>query len=236
MIDDLLGWLGERIAQRPPGSRPLVTLSYAQSLDGCLTLHAGSPSPISGPESLDVTHHLRAAHDAILVGVGTVLADDPSLRVRRVEGRSPRPIVLDSHLRTPPGARLLTLGREPWIAALESADPARRAALEAAGAEVLSLPGGDDGRVSLPALLEALAARGITSIMVEGGAEVITSFLRAGLADLAVLTVAPVLAGGYHAVGELGVEQWARLPHLRGMQNGQAGEDLILWGELSRGG
>lgn len=236
MIDDLLGWLGERIAQRPPGSRPLVTLSYAQSLDGCLTLHAGSPSPISGPESLDMTHHLRAAHDAILVGIGTVLADDPSLRVYRVEGRSPRPIVLDSHLRTPPGARLLTLGRGPWLAARTGTSSGRRAALEAAGAEVLALPAGDDGRVSLPALLDTLAARGVASIMVEGGAGVITSFLRADLADLAVLTVAPVLAGGYHAVGELGVEHWERLPRLRGMRTMQAGEDLILWGELSRGG
>src|SRR5690606_40472069 len=108
--------------------------------------------------------------------------------------------------------------------------------LEAAGAEVLALPAGDDGRVSLPALLDTLAARGVASIMVEGGTGVITSFLRADLADLAVLTVAPVLAGGYHAVGGLGVEHWERLPRLRDMRTMQAGEDLILWGELSRGG
>ncbi len=211
--------------------RPLVTLSYAQSLDGCLTIRAGQPSPVSGPQSRVVTHRLRAAHDAILVGIGTVLADDPNLTVRLVEGDDPQPVIVDSRLRFPLGARLLSAGRQPWVATVDPADPARRAALESRGVRVLTLPP-REGKVSLPALLDELGRMGITSLMVEGGAQVITGFLRERLADQLVLTVAPVLAGGLHAVGDLGVPAWEGLPHLCDAGYEQAGRDLVVWGTL----
>ena len=81
--------------------RPFVTLSYAQSLDGCIAAKRGQPLALSGPQSLTLTHQLRSAHDAIMVGIGTLLADNPRLTVRLVEGRDPQPVVLDSRLRFP---------------------------------------------------------------------------------------------------------------------------------------
>lgn len=213
--------------------RPFVTLTYAQTLDGSLTLRAGQASPISGPESKLMTHQLRAAHDAILIGVGTLLGDDPRLTARRAGGPHPRPVVLDSTLRTPQDARLLNGPRQPLIATTSRADAARASALETCGAGILRIDAGDDDRVPLAALLDTLGGLGIHSIMVEGGAGVITSFLRARLADYFVLTVAPVLAGGYRAVGSLGVDAWPDLPRIEGMAVERFGADLVVWGALA---
>src|SRR5262245_20564673 len=112
--------------------RPFVTLAYAQSLDGSITIARGQRYALSGPDALRLTHTLRARHDAILVGVGTVLADDPELRVRLVDGPSPQPVVVDSRLRTPATAKLLAQAatRPMWIA---TAAPAVGAAPDAAG-------------------------------------------------------------------------------------------------------
>jgi GTP cyclohydrolase II len=225
----------EAVAARAAGhrartGRPFVTLSYAQTLDGSLTLRAGQASPISGPESKLMTHRLRAAHDAILIGIGTLLADDPRLTARRAGGPHPQPIVLDSTLRFPRDARLLNGPRHPLIATTGHADAARASALEACGARILRIDAGEDDRIHLAALLDTLGELGINNIMVEGGAEVITSFLRERLADYLVLTIAPVLAGGYRAVGPLGVPAWDRLPRVGGMRAEWAGPDLIVWG------
>ncbi len=180
--------------------RPSVTLSYAQSLDGSLAAAPGQPLALSGPEATMFTHQLRAAHDAILVGIGTVLADNPRLTVRLVPGPDPEPIVLDSRLRFPLDANLLHPPRAPWIATTDRADPERQTALAAAGARVLRFPAAADGRVPLPALLEALADAGVKRLMVEGGSAVITSFLSARLVDRIALTLAPRLIGGVRAV------------------------------------
>ncbi|HEX9595492.1 MAG TPA: RibD family protein, partial [Anaerolineales bacterium] len=94
-------WLAASLNQAGDLDRPTVTLSYAQSLDGSIALHRGEPLTLSGPESMAMTHRLRAAHDAILVGIGTVISDDPQLNVRLVEGRNPQVVVLDSRLRLP---------------------------------------------------------------------------------------------------------------------------------------
>lgn len=194
-------WLEKAAAARRPTSRPLVSLCYAQSLDGSIALQRGQPTRLSGPESSDLTHRLRAQHDAILIGVGTVLSDDPLLTARLPGAVSPQPIVLDTHLRTPPPARVLRENpRSAWIACAESAAPGRRAGLERAGARLLNLPTGADGRIRIPSLLESLADSGIQRIMVEGGASVITAFLAAGLVDALVLTVAPILLGGLNAL------------------------------------
>ena len=109
--------------KRLPGAagRPVVTLSYAQSLDGSIAARRGFPLQISGTESAQLTHQLRAVHDAILVGIGTVLADDPHLTVRHAQGKDPQPVVLDSQLRFPLGAKLLR-ERSPWIATTSRAD------------------------------------------------------------------------------------------------------------------
>jgi 3,4-dihydroxy 2-butanone 4-phosphate synthase/GTP cyclohydrolase II len=183
--------------------RPLVTLAYAQSLDGSIAAVPGQPLALSGPQALRYTHQLRAAHDAILVGIGTVLADNPRLNVRHASGPEPQPVVLDSRLRFPLDANLLSHPRRPWIAATDRADPARQAALEAAGARLLRLPADECGRVGLPALLDALADFGIKTLMVEGGSSVITAFLAARLVNRLSLTLAPRLVGGLRAVSAL---------------------------------
>ena len=108
----------QRVRDRArPDGRPFVTLAYAQSVDGSIARERGERYTLSGPDSLRLTHMLRSCHDAILVGVGTVLADDPELGVRMIEGRAPQPVVVDSQLRTPLSSRLLgRAGRRPWIA------------------------------------------------------------------------------------------------------------------------
>lgn len=214
-------------------ARPFVTLSYAQSVDGSITAQPGQPTAISGSQSLILTHQLRRDHDAILVGIGTVLADDPRLTVRLVDGRNPQPIILDSRLRFPLAARLLQNDQPPWIATTHQADPARIAALEQAGATILKLPAGADGRIHLPSLLQTLAEKGIRRLMVEGGAAVITSFLAERLVDRVVLTLAPKLVGGLHAVN--GLAQQANghgLPRLHNPSYQWHGEDVVLFSDV----
>src|SRR5690554_3285763 len=145
----IASWLAEAEAHRRKYGRPLVTLSYAQSLDGSISTRRGEPLAISGPASLALTHRLRAAHQALLVGIGTVLADNPRLNVRLAEGESPRPVILDSHLRCPLEARLFQSGRQaPILAAAPPVSPAQRSRLQAAGAEIWEIPRDSSGRLS----------------------------------------------------------------------------------------
>ncbi len=181
--------------------RPFVTVAFAQSIDGSLAAEPGKSLPLSGPASSAYTHRLRAAHDAILVGIGTMLADNPRLTVRLAEGRHPQPVIVDSRLRFPDGAALLAHPtHRVWIATTAAASTDRLQALCESGAEVLSLPSDPAGRVSLPHLLDELGARGIQRLMVEGGAAIITAFLGQGLADRLSVTIAPRLVGGVRAL------------------------------------
>jgi len=213
--------------------RPFVTLSYAQSLDGCVAAHPGKPLTISAPQSLTMTHALRAAHRGILVGIGTALADDPSLTVRLVQGENPQPIAVDSHLRLPTSAKLLQTPRPAWIATTDAAPQDRQLALEAAGARIVRLPTAADGRVDLTALILRLGEMGIASLMVEGGPSILTSFLAARLADYAVVTIAPIFVGGIHAVNGLLHAPPAELPRIHMPQTIHIGPDITLWGALA---
>jgi len=211
--------------------RPLVTLSWAQSLDGSLAARRGVALRLSGSQSMQLTHRLRAAHDAILVGIGTLLSDNPRLSVRLVEGRDPQAVVLDSRLRFPPEAALLGGARPPWIAAIPGADPEKQVELKRGGARLLVLPPDEEGRVSLPALLDCLGELGMRSLMVEGGASVIASFLAQGLADRLLVTIAPVIIGGLHIeVGRLDVGRIVNPAYLTDVGFEQLGEDLVIWG------
>lgn len=213
----------------PRNGRPFITLSYAQSLDGSITHHRGQSMALSGPQSLALCHQLRAQHDAILVGINTILADDPQLTVRLAAGKNPQPIVLDSCLRFPLAAKISKHpDRVPWIAATPQADPARRQELEAAGLTVLTLPVDGRNRVNLPALLAQLTDLGVRSVMVEGGARVITSFLDLHLVDRVVVTIAPVLVGGLHAVESVVWHNSRLSPHLRHPQYHTYGQDIVL--------
>lgn len=216
-------------------SRPHITLTYAQSLDGSIAAYnSNTQTHISGKQSLAMTHQLRADHQAILVGIGTVLADDPSLTVRFAEGSNPQPVILDSQLRFPLDAKLLKNGAlRPWIATTETADPKRQAALEEAGARVIWLPADSQGQVDLSALMQTLNHVGIENMMVEGGASVITSFLKAQLVDQLVLTIAPMMLGGLKAVGRLAQNGTAvPFPHLHAPRYEKMGDDLVLLGDV----
>jgi len=218
---------------------PFVTLAYAQSLDGSIASDAGTPLPISSEHALRFTHRLRALHDGILVGIGTVLADDPRLNVRRQEGAHPIPIVLDSSLRFPLDARLLACeGPAPLIFTGPDADERRKEALEARGATVVELPCGPEGGVCVETLLNALGRRGITSLMVEGGAEILTTFLQRQMVQRVIVTVAPMFVGGTPALKSLGPTGRGSdgpsrdiYPRLKNLQQRWYGEDLVLEGD-----
>ncbi len=215
---------------------PFVTLTYAQSLDGSLAARPGHSLALSGPAALALTHRLRAAHDAILVGIGTVLADDPRLTVRLAPGPHPQPLVLDTHLRCPADAALFHHpSRRPWLLCGLDASPARAAALAAAGAQVIRLPLNMDGHVDLGTALARLGELGIGTVMVEGGAQVISACLAEGLAHFVILTLAPVFVGGLRSVAGPLADDPFLLPRLCPVGHEQLGDDLILWGQLVKG-
>lgn len=216
---------GQAGAKRP---RPHVTLSYAQSWDGSITTAPGETMALSSDASMELTHQLRSLHNGILVGIGTVLADDPRLTVRKWSGKDPQPIVLDSQLRMPPSCHLCQSSEHPcWVLTTPEA------ATERHDCDLMVVPSDEEGHVHLPAALQALHERGIRSVMVEGGASVITAFLRSGLADAVVLTVAPVFVGGYNAVGRQSDARRTAFPHITALHSQQLGNELIVWGSLA---
>lgn len=219
--------------ERPPGRRLATTLTYAQSLDGSIAAHAGEALQLSNPYSLAMTHRLRACHDAVMVGINTVLADDPRLTVRLAPGANPQPVVLDGDLRFPVQARLLREpGRLPPILFTSlRACPRAEERLRSAGARVVRVPTLRSGLLDLAAVLARLESMGIGSLMVEGGARVITSFLQGRFADLAVLTISPQFVGGLRGVKR--TRQWAnRPPRLAEVVYESYGADLVVFGSL----
>jgi riboflavin-specific deaminase-like protein len=222
-------WLTQNKNAFRSSERPFVTLSYAQSLDGSIALRCDEPLALSGEESLRLTHQLRSMHDGILVGIGTVLSDDPQLTVRHWIGHNPQPIVLDSQLRIPAKARLCCLpDKRCWV--LTTVDD-KGTVIE--GLEITALQGNADGRVCLQRALKLLWSRGIKSLMVEGGASVISAFLKARLVDALVLTITPQFVGGYKAVTGLGNQSRGTFPQLKPFFSERLGDDLIVWGNLN---
>ena len=188
--------------------RPTVTVSYAQTLDGRLAAANGSSRWISAPESLCFAHRLRAEHDAVAVGAGTACEDDPRLTVRLVPGDDPLRVVVDSTLRTPLSAAVLAHGaaKGTILAVTERAPERRCEEALSLGATVLKLPSDAAGRVDLRALLAELYSLGVRSVMVEGGAAMITSFFSERLVDRLAVCIAPKILGrGIEAVGDLGI-------------------------------
>ena len=212
--------------------RPHVTLKAAVTLDGKIAAAGGDSRWVTGPEARARAHRLRDRADAVLVGAGTARADDPRLTARLPEGRGRDPIrvVLDSRLRLPPRLRLFRQrSPAPTLVAHVSGRPRPRP-----GVEYLRCRG-RSGRVDLGDLLARLAARGVVSLLVEGGAEVHASFLRERLADRVVLFVAPAVVGGDGLgwSGALGVRRMAEALRLLEVEVGRAGEDLVVSGRLA---
>jgi diaminohydroxyphosphoribosylaminopyrimidine deaminase/5-amino-6-(5-phosphoribosylamino)uracil reductase len=215
--------------------RPLVTLKLALTLDGRIAAAGGDARWITGPDARRFSHVLRDISDAVLVGAGTVRADDPLLTCRLRGGHSPVRVVLaGSRLALPARARVLASGGPPtWVVAPRDAPARRVAALRRRGIDVIVLPV-RRGRVPFTTVVRALGERGITSLLVEGGATVAAEALRAGVVDRVVLFVAPALLGGdaIPAVGPLGLRRVRDALRLEGLAVGRLGDDLVLEGRL----
>jgi diaminohydroxyphosphoribosylaminopyrimidine deaminase/5-amino-6-(5-phosphoribosylamino)uracil reductase len=179
--------------------RPFVTAKWAMTLDGKTACQSGDSKWISNPRSRSIVHALRGRMDGILVGIGTVLLDDPELTARPSGLRCPTRIVLDSTARLPLDSKLAQTARTVpvWVAVSEAAPPDRVEALRRMGVEPIPVRGG--GPIPIPDLLDELGRRGLTNLLVEGGGRVLGSFLDAGEIDAVEVFIAPTLEGGSHA-------------------------------------
>ena len=216
--------------------RPWVLLKMAQTIDGRLALASGQSRWITGEAARREAHRLRSWLDAVLVGVQTILQDDPELTVRLVRGRDPWRIVLDSSLRIPLKARVLH-HQEPAktiIFTTRKASAEKRSSLEKIGARVFEVPSSGEGFVDLHAALSKMAELGIMSLLVEGGGTVHRSFFLAGFVDQLIVAIAPKLIGadGRGSVGPLGLQSLAEMPEFRWLRRRMVGEDL--WLELEK--
>jgi GTP cyclohydrolase II len=234
----IVSQLRDRLRQAEPGRRqegvPWVTLSYAQSLDGSIAAKPGQRFQLSNPHSQTLTHQLRSLHDAVLVGINTVLADDPRLTVRIVKGKNPQPVVLDGRLRMPLSSKLLRPPCvPPIIATTTKASAQREKCLREAGAHVIRLRARRNGLLDLRMLLPQLRKLGISSVMVEGGAKVITDFLTLQLVDQMVVTVSPQVVGGINAVTPCVPRLRLRVRHkLVNVQYHSFGGDLVIYADV----
>ena len=211
-----------------PEWRPYVVLKYAQTVDGRIATREGDAKWISGEAERRISHGLRAACDAVLVGVGTAIVDDPQLTVRMVPGPSPLRVVLDSTLRLPPTAKILDNGAATAVITTAPSSEERRAALRARAVGVHVVDAGPRG-VDLESALRTLRALGVASLLVEGGGRVITSFFAEKLVDRVVLGIAPTIMGaGVDAVGDLGVASVTESIRLANRSVHQAGNDLLV--------
>jgi len=217
---------------------PRITVSYAQSVDGRIATTTGDSRWISCARTLTLAHRLRRDHQVILVGIGTVLRDDPELSCRLGgNSRSPVRVILDSRLRLPADSTILrtcktyrtivyTLGQNAGPESGAAAD--RRTVLEQAGIEVCQVQADERGRVSVEQVVADLADRGLRSIFVEGGAQVITSFLRHGLVHRMLVVTAPVIIGqGVEAIGDLGITTLAQALRPRRSRVRRLGTDRV---------
>jgi riboflavin-specific deaminase-like protein len=215
---------------------PRVTIHYAQTLDGRIATRTGHSQWISCDASLQMAHRLRAEHRGIMVGVGTILADNPRLTVRLVPGDSPVRIVVDSTLRMPLDANVLTdRAAHTVVATTSRATRERLQAVRQCGAEVVVAAQDRAGRVDLLDLLKQLEPLGVESVLIEGGAALITSALQDGLVNRLIVCIAPKLIGsGTEAVGNLDIQRMSDALTFARSSFTTMGEDIIFDGQFER--
>lgn len=213
--------------------RPLVTLKLATTLDGRIATASGESRWITGPLARDRGHLLRANHDAIMVGSNTVLRDNPQLtcRLPGLAGASPVRLVVDRALRVPLTARLVAEARAvpTWFIVRTGVDEARRAAFVECGVEVIDVPATGTGEIDLAAAFAELGARGLTRVLVEGGAMLAAALLRADLVDRLAWFSAPRLVGGdgLAAVAAFGIDTLAAAPRFVRTSIEEIGQDML---------
>jgi len=211
--------------------RPFVTIKYAQTLDGRIATATGESQWISSEASLKFNHQLRAAHDVILVGAGTVIKDNPELTVRLVRGRNPLRVIVDSELNISRQAKIFqNISSTPTlIATIKTAADPQFKRFAGLGAEMITVGADKNGNVDLKKLFKMLAERNISSILIEGGAQVITSVLKNNLANRLVTIIAPKIIGrGIEAVGDLNIRKLEAAKKLSIQKVLRRGDDVII--------
>jgi diaminohydroxyphosphoribosylaminopyrimidine deaminase/5-amino-6-(5-phosphoribosylamino)uracil reductase len=215
---------------------PFVTLKLASTLDGRIATCTGESKWITGEAARRFVHKMRAEADAVMIGIGTVLKDNPELTTRLVKGKDPVRVVVDSRLRIPISARILNRKKSAIIVATtkdKGQKEKKIKALNAKGAEVLLLPA-KDGMVDLTALIKELAKREITSIMIEGGSSLAASAIKEAIVDKVAIFVAPKILGkeGLPTIENLGIKRIRNAIRLRGLECRRLGEDILLQGYI----
>jgi diaminohydroxyphosphoribosylaminopyrimidine deaminase/5-amino-6-(5-phosphoribosylamino)uracil reductase len=222
--------------------RPFVTLKSAITLDGKIATHSGASQWITGTRAREEGHRLRHANDAILVGIGTVLQDNPQLTTRLSDrqGVNPLRIIVDSTLKVPLDAQVIDVAadRRTLVATTQAASLAQQEALRARGVEVVCLPAESAGRVDLAALMHLLGDRGIASVLVEGGATLSAALLRHRLVVKVLFFVAPKIIGGdgLSVLGACGVTTMEQVLRLHRFTGRAIGDDFLLEAYMDSGG
>ncbi len=216
---------------------PYVTAKYAQSLDGRIATKTGDSQWISSEASRKYVHFLRSTNDGIMVGAGTVIADNPQLTVRHAKGKNPLRIIVDSKLRIPIKSSVLTDDNpHQTIIATTSNAPSRKiTAIKKLGAEVLVVKKERNGKVSFSSLLKELGKREIMSVLVEGGSGMITALLKVNLVDKMIIPISPrILGKGLEAIGDLNINKIKDAIKFSSFKTMKKGDDLIFEGTILR--
>lgn len=223
-------------------SLPFVLLKCAMSLDGKIATSTGESRWITGPEARALAHRMRDEVDAVMIGVGTALRDNPSLTARFEGARDPIRIVLDSQARLSPGCQMLTQSSSAptWVVVVreEAGSDGRKEALKRAGAHLMEAEA-KDGKIALLPLMKELGRRGITSLLLEGGGELNASAMEEGIVDKVVFFIAPILIGGKEAPSPLsgqGIKRIEDAWRLKDMTVEWVGQDLKIEGYRERQG
>ncbi len=228
--------LNERFFTWITQGRPFITLKYAMTLDGKIATRTGDSKWITGEAARTMAHELRKQHDAILVGIGTVLADNPELTTRMVKGSNPTRVVLDAYLSISLMANVLNPAAPTIVITGETADAVKAEAIAALpNVEVVRLPLDAAGRLPITKVVEVLAEHELTSVVVEGGGNVLGSFADAGLADRVYAFIAPKIVGGSQGrtpIGGLGCDFIEDGYVLKEVEMKQLGDDFMITGRV----